>query len=448
MSKQWHPDGWQSMKAMQQPAYADQSMVKDAVQRLSALPPLVSSWEVEALRESLAEVGRGKAFLLQGGDCAESFDECNPETIAAKLKILLQMSLVLVHGTRKPVIRVGRIAGQYAKPRSSDEETIDGVTLPSYRGDLINGLSFTAEQREPDPMRMVQGYHYAALTLNFIRALADGGFGDLHHPENWQLEFVKQSNNAARFNQIVSSIRDSISFMKAVGGVSEEDLRRANFFTSHEALLLHYEAAQTRKVPRRVGWYNLSTHMPWIGMRTALGGGAHVEYCRGIANPVGVKVGPTADPKDVASIVRLLNPSNQEGKIVLIHRMGATLVGEKLRDVLSHIAEESLNVVWCCDPMHGNTETTDSGLKTRRFTNILSELEASFAIHKEVGTYLGGVHFELTGDDVTECVGGARKLTESDLRRAYESRVDPRLNCDQALEMALSIASILREPNG
>jgi len=412
---------------------------------MANLPPLVTSWEIENLKADLAKAAKGEPFVLQGGDCAESFDDCRSDPIAAKLKILLQMSLVLVHGTRKPVVRIGRIAGQYAKPRSADQETRGELTLPAYRGDIINRDGFTAEDREPDPTLMLRAYERAALTLNFIRALLDGGFADLHHPENWDVSFAKGSPNAAQYERIVASIRESLDFVSAITGVESEVLRRVTIYTSHEALALPYEQAQTRKVPRRSGYYNLSTHFPWIGMRTAQLEGAHVEFHRGIRNPLGIKVGPAMTVGWLLGLLEMLDPQREPGRITLIHRMGADKIREKLPTLVEAVQRTGRRVLWVCDPMHGNTETTPQGIKTRRFDKIVSELEQSFELHTELGSRLGGVHIELTGENVTECIGGARGLAEVDLERAYKSRVDPRLNYEQALETALRISRHLRD---
>jgi 3-deoxy-7-phosphoheptulonate synthase len=430
--------------AEQQPVYRDPAALERAVDALGRLPPIVVSWEVEALRRQIAEAQAGSRFLLQGGDCAESFADCESGQIARKLKILLQMSLVLLHGLKKPVIRVGRFAGQYAKPRSTDTETRDGVTLPSYRGDLVNRPAFTAADRDPDPELLLRGYERAALTLNFVRALIDGGFADLHHPEYWDLQFVHHSPWREQYRKIVDSISDSLDFFEAMSGSRVHEASRAPFYASHEALHLHYEQAQTRYIERQGRWYNLSTHLPWIGMRTADLGGAHVEFCRGIANPVGVKVGASMDPQWVRGLCEVLNPRREAGRLVLIHRMGAGAVAAKLPPLIDAVRETGVPVLWICDPMHGNTETTSSGVKTRRFENIVSELEHSFRIHRELGSYLGGVHFELTGEEVTECTGGARGLADGDLARAYRTQVDPRLNYEQALELAMRIAAYAR----
>ncbi len=440
----WSPTSWKQKPASQQVRYGDTDALTRVVDEMSRLPPLVTSWEIENLRTELGRAARGEAFVLQGGDCAESFDDCRSEPIAAKLKILLQMSLVLVHGTRKPVVRIGRIAGQYAKPRSADNETRGNVTLPAYRGDIINRDAFTAADREPDPTLMLRAYERAGLTLNFIRALADGGFADLHHPEYWDVSFA-QGTARAQYENIVSTIRESLDFVSAITGVESEVLRRVDVYTSHEALALPYEQAQTRRVPRREGYYNLSTHFPWIGMRTAQLDGAHVEFFRGVRNPLGIKVGPAMTTDWLLGLLDVLDPGHLPGRITLIHRMGAANVQTKLPPLVQAVQQAGRTVLWVCDPMHGNTETTPLGIKTRRFENIVSELEQSFALHTSLGSRLGGVHVELTGEDVTECIGGARGLAEIDLERAYKSRVDPRLNYEQALEMAMRIAGHLRE---
>jgi len=398
------------------------------------------SWEVEKLREELAEAQRGERFLLQGGDCAESFEDCESAKIAQRLKILLQMSLVLTHGLKKPIIRVGRMAGQYAKPRSADTETRDGVTLPSYRGDIVNHAEFTPAAREPDPLLLLRGYERAALTLNFVRALIDGGFADLHHPEYWDLGFVGHSPFKLEYERSVASVADGLEFFETISAKEVHQSLRADFYASHEALVLHYEQAQTRFIPRQDRWYNLSTHMPWIGMRTAQIDGAHVEYCRGISNPVGVKIGTAMDVAWLQRLVTTLNPQNIPGKLVLIHRFGAKDIETALPKAIQAVRATGHGVVWICDPMHGNTETSQSGLKTRRFENILRELELASQIHRDAGSHLGGVHVELTGENVTECTGGARGLADLDLQRAYKSTVDPRLNYEQSLELALLIA--------
>jgi len=437
----WQPGSWQSRVATQQPLYPDAQAAERVLVRISRLPPLVTWGEVDKLRQQLAEAQRGERFVLQGGDCAESFDDCTGEPIANKLKILLQMSLVLVHGLKKRVIRVGRMAGQYAKPRSTETETRDGLSLPSYRGDLINRAGFTLAERTPDPALMLRGYEHAALTLNYVRALVDGGFADLHHPEYWDLDFVRHSPLETEYRRIVQSIVDSLTFMETVSGQTLAESGRIDLFTSHEGLHLPYEQAQTQFVTETGRWYNLATHFPWIGMRTAELEGAHVEYFRGIANPLAVKVGPQMEPGHLLALMGALNPDDEPGRLTFIHRFGAANIRGKLPPLVETVRKSGRKVLWICDPMHGNTEATSNGLKTRRFENILSELEDAFALHEELGSHLGGVHFELTGDDVTECTGGARGLTEIDLERAYKSQVDPRLNYEQALEMAMRIVA-------
>jgi 3-deoxy-7-phosphoheptulonate synthase len=436
----WQPTSWQSRKAQQQPSYGDSAELERAVADLARLPPIVVSWEVENLRLRLAAAQRGEAFLLQGGDCAESFSDCESDRIAKQLKVLLQMSLVLLQAMKRPVVRVGRFAGQYAKPRSADTETRAGETLPAYRGDLVNHPEFTAAARRPDPQLLLRGYERAALTLNFVRALVDGGFADLHHPEYWDLGFVRHAQLREAYQRIVDSIGDALDFFESLTGQKVGDANRVEFFASHEGLHLLYEQAQTRFIARQDRWYNLSTHMPWIGMRTAQVDGAHVEYFRGIANPIGVKVGAAMSDEWLQELVAVLNPHNQPGRLTLIHRFGVKEIEQHLPRVIEAVRRTGATVLWCCDPMHGNTETTSGGVKTRRFENILKELDLSFRIHRELGSLLGGAHIELTGEDVTECTGGARGLTDADLQRAYRSQVDPRLNYEQALELAMLIA--------
>jgi 3-deoxy-7-phosphoheptulonate synthase len=439
---EWHPASWLSKPAQQQAVYADPAALQRTIASLSRLPPLVVSWEIEALREHIAAAQRGERFILQGGDCAETFEDCESDKIAKKLKILLQMSLVLVYGLRKPVVRIGRMAGQYAKPRSADTETRDGQTLPSYRGDIINRPGFTLDDRDPDPELLLRGYERAALTLNFVRALIDGGFADLHHPEYWDLDFVRHSPLKDRYEHIVQSISDSLDFFEATSRAPIHEANRVSFYASHEGLHLPYEQAQTRFIERQQRWYNLATHMPWIGMRTAALDGAHVEFFRGISNPIGIKVGPSMSAEWVQGLIATLNPRNEPGRLVLIHRMGIKDIDQRLAPLIQAVRATGSPVLWICDPMHGNTESSSSGLKTRRFENIVAEVEAAFRIHRELGSWLGGVHFELTGEDVTECTGGARGLTDGDLARAYKSQVDPRLNYEQALELAMRIAGL------
>ena len=438
----WHPASWQRRPAAQQPTYPDQASMERVVGDLSRLPPVVTSWEVDALKAQIAKAQRGEAFVLQGGDCAENFSDCTSESIVAKLKILLQMSLVMLYGLKKPIVRIGRMAGQYAKPRSADIETRDGQSLPSFRGDLVNRNPFTPEDRVPDPQLLLRGYERAALTLNFVRSLIDGGFADLHHPEYWDLDWVGHSRMADEYHAIVRSISDSLDFLESVSGRPIHETQRADIYAAHEGLHLSYEQAQTRFLGRHKQWYNLTTHFPWIGMRTAAMDGAHIEYFRGIANPMGIKIGPGMTGDWLKDLIRVLNPINEPGRLTLIHRFGAKLIEDSLPDLIRAAKETGSPVLWVCDPMHGNTESTASGTKTRRFDKIVAELEAAFRVHESMGSYLGGVHLELTGENVTECTGGARGLTDGDLVRAYKSTVDPRLNYEQALEVAMRIGGL------
>ncbi len=435
----WKPDSWRGFSALQQATYPDPAALDRTLLELSDLPPLVTSWEILSLREQIAEAQAGKRFLLQGGDCAESFQECSSSIITNRLKVLLQMSLALVHGLQMPVVRIGRFAGQYAKPRSSDTETRDGVTLPSYRGDLVNAIEFTAEARIPDPQRLIQAHSLSALTMNFVRSLVDGGFADVHHTEYWNLSWVEHSPFADEFHKLTESLGQSLRFMETITGRDIGRLRRVDFFTSHEALHLPYEQAQTRQVPRQWGWFNLGTHFPWIGMRTAALDGAHVEYFRGIRNPLGIKVGPGMTRDWLAGLLEKLNPNREPGRIVLIHRMGEDKIEKALPALIDAVHQTGSPVLWISDPMHGNTESTRDGIKTRRFRKILREMELAIEIHRDNNSRLGGVHLELTGEDVTECTGGARDLSEEDLKRAYKSTVDPRLNYEQSLEIAMFI---------
>lgn len=435
----WTPYSWKTKPIRQWVDYPDPSALEEAVKAVSKLPPLVTSGEIENLKQQLAAAEEGHYFVLQGGDCSETFESCNPNVITSKLKILLLMSYILIYGSRKRIIRLGRIAGQYAKPRSSPTETRGGVTLPSYRGPLINRPEFSAEARTPDPHNLRIGYGHAAITLNFIRSFIAGGFADMHHPEYWELGFVNLTERSQDYRRIFQSIDSSIHFMEVIAGKIDQ-LTETMFFCSHEGLHLPYEIAQTRRVPRRENWYDLTTHFPWIGDRTRQIDGAHVEFFRGIANPIGMKVGPTMEPEELVELTRVLNPQNEKGRLCLIHRFGVNRVGEKLPGLVEAIVRAGRNVLWICDPMHGNTQTTPGGVKTRRFEDILSELLQASSILEREGTHLGGIHVELTGENVTECIGGARGLTMDDLYRDYQSDVDPRLNYEQAMEMALLIA--------
>lgn len=448
MTTSWTPQTWQTRICKQQPQYPDSQHLNQVLERLAKLPPLVTSWEIENLKQQLADAAAGKAFLLQGGDCSESLDDCETDSIVRNLKIIMQMSFVLTFGSMKRVVRVGRIAGQYAKPRSSDYEERDGITLPVYRGDIVNRSHFDPESRQPDPNLLLRGYERAALTLNFIRALSAGGFADMHHPENWNLDFASDSPRAAQYREMIESISKSLNFMEVLLGSATKQSKTVDFFTSHEGLLLSYEQAQTRKVPRREGWYNMSTHMPWIGYRTCDLQGAHIEYFRGIRNPIGLKIGPATEPESLIRLLEVLNPANEPGRITLIHRFGADQVEKYLPGIIEAVQNRQFTVLYCCDPMHGNTFNTRTGIKTRSFEKICNELESSFKVHQSQGSILGGVHLELTGDNVTECIGGSGKVSEQDLNKCYKSQVDPRLNYDQAMEIAFMIAERMKTRNG
>jgi 3-deoxy-7-phosphoheptulonate synthase len=443
MTTTWTPDSWQKRPALQQPNYDNPGELTEALKTLSQLPPLVTAWEVDRLRGQLAAAGDGNAFVLQGGDCSESFDDCNSGTILRKLKVLIQMSLVLICGSKKRIVRVGRIAGQYAKPRSADMEKRGDIELPSYRGDIVNHSGFTPAERRPDPQLMLRAYERSSLTINYIRALSEGGFADLHHPENWDLEFVRNTPGSRRYQQLLESLSDSIRFMEAVSQGELTQLTRVDFFTSHEALLLLFEQALTR-MERQRGWYNLGTHMAWIGDRTRAIDGAHIEYFRGIRNPIGLKVGNSMVPDELIDVIRILNPDNEPGRLTLIHRFGAEKIRSRLPALAEAVLRSGCKVLWSCDPMHGNGQTARNGIKTRSFDDIMSEIITAFRIHKEVGSRLSGIHLELTGEDVTECIGGPGNLSESDLTRDYRSQVDPRLNYEQAMEIAFLIAEQMR----
>ena len=439
-SCQWTPDSWRQKPALQQPEYPDSAALERVLAELRQLPPLVTSWEVVHLREQLAEAAVGARFVLQGGDCAERLIDCTPARITNTLKVLVQMSLVLVVGAQRPVIRIGRFAGQYAKPRSANEETRNGISLPSYRGDIINRPEFTAEARTPDPQLLLRGYERAALKLNFVRALVKGGFADLHHPEYFDLDWVEHSPLADDYHRMAQTIRDGLQFMENVLGVRAGESDRIDFFTAHEALHLGYDSAQTRRVPRRPGFFNLTAHFPWVGLRTNDPGGAHIEYLRGIENPLGVKVGAGVTRDQIARWIDILDPHRIPGRLTFIHRFGARRIADELPRMIEAAQAEGGKVLWVCDPMHGNTQMTASGLKTRNFEDIRKEVEQAFDIHQSMGQKLGGVHVEVTGENVTECIGGTRGPSEADLARAYESEVDPRLNYEQSLELSFLIA--------
>ncbi len=448
----WHPLSWRDRPIQQGVTYPDQAVLDATLGRLRQLPPLVTSWEVERLKSQLAEAQEGRRFVLQGGDCAETLDDCQPQLISAKMKILLQMSLVLVHSTMKPIVRIGRMAGQYAKPRSQAWEvrsTAEGdVRLPNYFGDLFNRSEFTPESRAFDPTLMLTGYQHASMTLNFVRSLAHAGFADLHHPEQWDLAFFQNADLSDELRQEYerssADLSRALRFMEAMGEVAVDDLSRVDFYTSHEGLNLHYESAQCHVVPRRTRPYLLTTHLPWIGERTRQVDGAHVEFFRGIANPVGVKVGPTATVQEVVDVVKALNPKDEPGKIVLITRQGVDNVKTTLRPLLEGVKKSGLRVLWIVDPMYGNTFKSSNGIKTRSFDHIQKEIAWTLDAHEAAGTILGGVHFEMTGEDVTECTGGAAGITEDDLSLNYATACDPRLNYRQALEMAFLLGRRMR----
>lgn len=445
----WSPDTWASKPMAQGITYSNAASLDTVVKKLRRLPPLVTSWEIEELKASIADAQNGRRFFLQGGDCAEMFEQCESDRIAAKCKILIQMSIVLIRTLRKPVIRVGRFAGQYAKPRSSPTEKRGDVELPSYFGDLINHAEFTPEARTPDPQLLLTGYYHSAVTLNFIRSLLAGGFADLRRPEYFDLSHLEHADLppalSKSYRQICRELSDGLDIVRAFGTRPAEDIMKVSFFASHEGLNLTYEAAQTRRVPRRHEFYDLTTHMPWVGERTRALDGAHIEFFRGIANPIAVKLGPKTDPATLVDLCKVLNPKNEPGKLVLVPRMGAKNVEEKLPPLLHAVERGRRRALWVSDPMHGNATVTRAGIKTRDFDDILAEIGASIDVHKKAGTYFGGVHFELTGDDVTECIGAG--LGEEDLARSYETQCDPRLNYRQALQMAFSVASRLGEPS-
>jgi 3-deoxy-7-phosphoheptulonate synthase len=436
----WNPLSWNQKEIEQLPPYPDTQALQQAYRELSSLPPLITSWEIEALKTKLASVSEGKSFMLQGGDCAETFDACKAPKIVNMLKVMLQMSFILVHEMGTPIVRVGRFAGQYAKPRSKDFEVVNGEKMLNYRGDLINSYEPNQEARNPDPKRLIEAYEKAGLTLNFLRALADEGFADLQHPEQWELDFMQNNEYYKDYESMVNSIHKAINFMETITPNTFNTLHKVDIYTSHEALNLYYDSAQTRQVPRKQGWFNLSGHMVWLGNRTKQLDGAHIEYLKGIQNPIGIKAGPPFDLEETLEIIEKLNPNHEAGKIVIITRMGVDEVEKYLPTFIRAVKQEGHPVVWSCDPMHGNTFATDNGIKTRRFNDILDEIRTTFAVHRSEGSYLGGVHLELTGDNVTECVGGANGLNESGLNLNYETYCDPRLNYEQSLEMAFLVA--------
>ncbi len=442
----WTPDSWKNKDAQQQPTYPDTPALNKVEETLSNFPPLVFAGEARKLKQDLARVANGEAFLLQGGDCAESFAEFHPANIRDTFKVILQMAVVMTFAGGMPIVKVGRVAGQFAKPRSADMETQGDVTLPSYRGDIINGLDFTEQSRVPNPERILQAYNQSASTLNLLRAFSQGGYADLNKLHRWTIDFVDNTPQAEKYNDLAKRIGDTLTFMQAVGITSETapQLKETSFYTSHEALLLPYEQALTRVDTTTGDWYDVSAHMLWIGDRTRQPDGAHVEFLRGVHNPIGIKCGPTTDPDELIQLLDILNPMNEAGRITLISRMGNGNVAGHLPRLLRKVKEEGRSVVWSCDPMHGNTVKSSSGYKTRPFNDILGEVKDFFAIHHAEGTHPGGVHFEMTGQDVTECTGGARAISDNDLSERYHTHCDPRLNAGQSLELAFLIADELR----
>ena len=446
MTDDWSPSSWRLRPVTQLPAYPDASELARVEARLATRPPLIFARESEVLRDRLAAVARGEAFLLQGGDCAESFDDLGEAAVRETFRVLLQMAVVLTFAASCPVVKVGRIAGQFAKPRSFDAESRDGVQLPSYRGDIVNGSEFSADARRADPARLETAYSHAAATLNLLRALARGGFADLHEVHRWTADFVRRSPQGSRFEELAGRIAESLAFMQACGFDARRaaQLHEVEFFTSHEALHLHYEEPLARHDDVDGGWYSGSAHMLWLGERTRDPKGAHVEFLRGVRNPVGIKLGPTAAGDEVLRLLDVLDPHHVPGRISLIARMGAARVGDALPALVRTVRREGRAVVWCCDPMHGNTVTSSGGYKTRDFSMILQEVREFFEVHAAEGTHAGGVHFEMTGQDVTECRGGAQALTDDRLGDRYLTACDPRLNGSQSLELAFLIAAMLR----
>ncbi|MGB0844500.1 MAG: class II 3-deoxy-7-phosphoheptulonate synthase [Alphaproteobacteria bacterium] len=446
MSTSWTPASWRKKPILQVPEYPDYAALSEVERRLAIQPPLVFAGEVRRLKKQLALAAEGKAFLLQGGDCAEAFEEFNADMIRDTFKVMLQMAVVMTYGAAKPVIKVGRMAGQFAKPRSSGMETVNGVELPSYRGDIINGSEFTAEARIPNPNRLMDAYNQSAATLNLLRAFAQGGFADLRRVHRWNLDFIADSPAGDRYAALTDKIEEALEFMEACG-ISNENtaqLTEVDFFTSHEALLLWYEEAMTRVDSLSGKWYDCSAHMLWIGDRTRQPDHAHVEFLRGVENPIGIKCGPTTDPDTLIELIDILNPTNEAGRIVLIVRMGSENVRELSTPLVRRVKNEGRVVTWSCDPMHGNTHKSSSGYKTRDFQRILGEVEGFFDVHAAEGTHAGGVHFEMTGKSVTECVGGADNVTDEDLKDRYHTFCDPRLNAQQSLELSFLLAERLK----
>ena len=444
----WKPNSWRNYPVVQMPTYPDESKVNSVEAKLSFKPPLVFAGEVQVLKKSLALAEKGNAFILQGGDCAESFSQFSANGIRDTFKVLLQMAVILTYGSSIPIIKIGRIAGQFAKPRSSDVEIIDGIELPSYRGDMINDMEFNKTARQPDPQRLIHGYEQSAATLNLIRAFAQGGMANLEKVHEWTLGFLNDTPETDKYREIANRISESLNFMKACGLTSSSvpQLRETDFFTSHEALLLNYEEALTREdtITAEKGWYATSAHLLWVGDRTRQFDHGHIEYLSGIQNPVGIKCGPSLEKDDLIRLLDKVNPNNESGKVVLICRMGSEKVNEHLPKLIKNIKANGKNVTWCCDPMHGNTIKASNGYKTRRVAEILNEVNNFFLVHKSEGTLPGGVHFEMTGSNVTECLGGANEVKESDLGSRYHTHCDPRLNGSQSLELAFLVSDLIK----
>ena len=444
----WKPNSWRNYPVVQMPTYPDESKVNSVEAKLSFKPPLVFAGEVQALKKSLALAEKGNAFILQGGDCAESFSQFSANGIRDTFKVLLQMAVILTYGSSIPIIKIGRIAGQFAKPRSSDVEIIDGIELPSYRGDMINDMEFNKTARQPDPQRLIDGYEQSAATLNLIRAFAQGGMANLEKVHEWTLGFLNNTPETDKYREIANRISESLNFMKACGLTSSSvpQLRETDFFTSHEALLLNYEEALTREdtITAEKGWYATSAHLLWVGDRTRQFDHGHIEYLSGIQNPVGIKCGPSLEKDDLIRLLDKVNPNNESGKVVLICRMGSEKVNEHLPKLIKNVNANGKNVTWCCDPMHGNTIKASNGYKTRRVAEILNEVNNFFLVHKSEGTLPGGVHFEMTGSNVTECLGGANEVKESDLGSRYHTHCDPRLNGSQSLELAFLVSDLIK----
>ena len=443
----WNPNSWRELPILQQPQYPDQEILKSVEGQLKTAPPLVFAEETRSLFKQLEDVCEGRAFLLQGGDCAESFSDFNAANIRDTFKTILQMAVVLTYGGKCPVVKIARMAGQYAKPRSADLETINGVSLPSYRGDIINNIEFTEEARIPDPQRLMTAYHHSAATLNLLRAFAQGGLADLHQVNRWNMGFVAANPLKEKYQQLADKIQDALEFMEVCGinSTIAPSLKETDLYTSHEALLLGYEEALTRRDHLSGDWYDCSAHFVWIGERTRQLDHAHIEFFKGIKNPIGVKVGPGMDPDDLIRLIDALNPDNIPGRLTLITRMGADILPEKLPALVRRVQQEGRKVIWSSDPMHGNTEKATSGYKTRSFDNIMREISQFFAVHKSEGSYAGGVHLEMTGQHVTECTGGAYGLSDDDLAQRYKTQCDPRLNADQVLELGFLVADLLKD---